>query len=81
MKQAVKKSLSKDIKRTLVILQNRENSNPEELKKMVEGIRKISIALGSEVKKVSSSERKNIKIARTSIVASKFIKKGEKVHE
>ena len=52
--------------------------NPEELKKMVEGIRKISIALGSGVKKVSSSERKNITIARTSIVASKFIKKGEK---
>ena len=45
---------------------------------MVEGIRKISIALGSGVKKVSSSERKNITIARTSIVASKFIKKGEK---
>ena len=52
--------------------------NPEELKKMVEGIRKISIALGRGVKKVSSSERKNITIARTSIVASKFIKKGEK---
>jgi N,N'-diacetyllegionaminate synthase len=52
--------------------------NPEELKKMVEGIRKISIALGSGVKKVSSSERKNITIVRTSIVASKFIKKGEK---
>ena len=52
--------------------------NPKELKKMIEGVRKITIALGSGVKKISSSERKNIKIARTSIVASKEIKKGEK---
>ena len=52
--------------------------NPKELKKMIDGVRKITIALGSGVKKVSSSERKNIKIARTSIVASKEIKKGEK---
>ena len=52
--------------------------NPKELKKMIEGVRKITIALGSGVKKISSSERKNIKIARTSIVAAKKIKKGEK---
>ena len=52
--------------------------NPKELKKMIDGVRKITIALGSGVKKISSSERKNIKIARTSIVASKEIKKGEK---
>jgi N,N'-diacetyllegionaminate synthase len=45
---------------------------------MIEGVRKITIALGDGVKKVSLSERKNIKIARTSIVASKKIKKGEK---
>ena len=30
---------------------------------MVEGVRKITIALGNGVKKISSSERKNIKIA------------------
>ena len=52
--------------------------NPKELKKMIEGVRKITIALGNGIKKISSSERKNIKIARTSIVASKEIKKGEK---
>jgi N,N'-diacetyllegionaminate synthase len=52
--------------------------NPKELKKMIDCVRKITIALGSGVKKISSSERKNIKIARTSIVASKEIKKGEK---
>ena len=51
---------------------------PWELKKMVEGIRKVTVALGNGVKKVSSSEGKNIQIARTSIVAAKKIKKGEK---
>ena len=51
---------------------------PIELKKMVEGIRKVTVALGNGVKKVSSSEGKNIKIARPSIVAAKEIKKGEK---
>ena len=45
---------------------------------MVEGIRKITVALGNGVKKISRSEKKNIKIARTSIVASKQIAKGEK---
>ena len=51
---------------------------PWELKKMVEGIRKVTVVLGNGVKKVSPSEGKNIKIARTSIVAAKKIKKGEK---
>ena len=57
---------------------HRASINPKELKKMIEGIRKITVALGNGIKKISSSERKNIKIARTSIVASKEIKKGEK---
>ena len=50
----------------------------EKFKKMVEGIRKIEIALGSHIKKPSFSEIKNITIARNSIVAAKDIKKGEK---
>ena len=45
---------------------------------MIEGVRKITIALGHGIKKISPSERKNIKIARNSIVAAKAIKKGEK---
>ena len=52
--------------------------NPEELKRMVEGVRKITISIGDGVKKISQSEKKNIKIARNSIVAAKKIKKGEK---
>ena len=51
---------------------------PKELKKMVRGIRKISVALGNGVKKISNSEKKNITVARTSLVAARQIIKGEK---
>lgn len=50
---------------------------PEELSAMVKSIRNIEKALGDSVKKVTESERKNINIARKSIVASIPIKKGE----
>lgn len=50
---------------------------PDEFKKMVEGIRQVEKILGSKIKKVSRSEKKNIEIARKSIVASKKIIKGE----
>ena len=50
---------------------------PDELKAMVSAIRNIEKALGSPEKKVSDSERKNIAIARKSIVAATNIKKGE----
>ena len=50
----------------------------KELKKMIEGIRKIVIALGDGIKRVSPSEKKNIKVARNSIVAAKNIQRGEK---
>ena len=50
---------------------------PDELKAMVAAIRNIEKALGSGKKTVSESERKNIAIARKSIVAACPIKKGE----
>jgi len=56
---------------------HKASANPKDFKKMVEGVRKITVALGDGVKKVSLSEKKNLKIARTSIVAFKKIKKGE----
>tara|TARA_Y100000590_G_scaffold470461_1_gene665359 strand:+ start:3395 stop:4399 length:1005 start_codon:yes stop_codon:yes gene_type:complete len=49
-----------------------------EFKKMSEIIKKITLSLGSGIKKPSPSEKKNISIARNSIVAAKFISKGEK---
>lgn len=50
---------------------------PHELKEMVTGIRTVELALGSEIKTPSASEKKNIAIARRSIVAAKAIRKGE----
>ena len=50
---------------------------PDELGRMVKNIRNIEIALGDGVKRVSESERKNIAIARKSIVARRNIQEGE----
>lgn len=50
---------------------------PNELKIMVKSIRNIIKAMGNGIKKPSRSEKKNILIARKSIVATKSIKKGE----
>lgn len=50
---------------------------PDELKVMVSAIRNIEKALGTGHKTISESERKNIEIARKSIVAAYPIRKGE----
>lgn len=54
---------------------------PDELKAMVSAIRNIEQALGSGHKTISESERKNIEIARKSIVAACPIKVGELLTE
>ena len=50
---------------------------PHELDAMVESIRNIELALGSSIKKPSSSEKPNMDIGRKSIIAKCNIKKGE----
>ena len=50
---------------------------PNELKSMVEAVRNVETALGSGEKKPSESEKKNIYVARKSIVASRKIHEGE----
>lgn len=50
---------------------------PSELQRMVKSIRNIENALGNAEKEPTISEKKNISIARKSIVAKKMIKKGE----
>lgn len=51
---------------------------PDELKAMVSAIRNIEKAVGGDgTKHVSESEKKNIAIARKSIVAACYIKEGE----
>ena len=54
---------------------------PYELKAMVDGIRKIELALGSAVKQPSVEEFKNREVARKSIVAKTTIKAGELLTE
>ena len=55
--------------------------SPDELAQMVSSIRNIELALGNSHKQPSKSELENIDVARKSIVASCYIKKGEKLTE
>jgi N,N'-diacetyllegionaminate synthase len=50
---------------------------PDELKAMISGIRKIELALGNMEKYPSKEELSNVSLMRKSIVASKDIKVGE----
>jgi N,N'-diacetyllegionaminate synthase len=50
---------------------------PDELKAMVVAIRNVEKALGNRKKQVTDSERKNMDIARKSIIAAKDIKKDD----
>ena len=49
----------------------------KEFRSLVSSIRKIEASFGSNIKKITSSEKKNIKFVRKIIVAKKDIKKGE----
>lgn len=51
---------------------------PKELKQLCQEIREAESMLGNEVKKVTDSEKKNIFVARKSIVAKRKISKGER---
>lgn len=50
---------------------------PKELEELVASVRNIEKALGSGIKEVSSSEKKNMAVARKSIVAKCRINKGD----
>lgn len=50
---------------------------PDELKEMIKAIRLVEASLGDGIKQPTKSEKKNIEIARKSIVARKSIKSGE----
>lgn len=56
---------------------HRASLEPDELAAMVKAIRNIESALGNGSKEVSASERKNMVVARKSIVAMHAISKGE----
>ena len=68
--------------RTLPGPDHKASLEPDELKAMVSAIRNIEKAVGGDgTKHVSDSERKNIAIARKSIIAACDIKKGELLTE
>lgn len=52
-----------------------------ELKNLIDQVRKVEVILGSDKKTPSPSEIKNLKIARNSIVANSEIKKGERLNK
>ena len=52
---------------------------PDELKAMIQAVRHIELAMGEGHKIVTESERKNIAVARKSIVAARPIAKGEEL--
>ena len=54
---------------------------PSELRAMVKAVRNVELALGDGHKVISESEKKNINIARKSIVAACPIHKGEMLLE
>ena len=54
---------------------------PDELAAMVRAIRNVELAMGNGIKAPAESEKKNMEIARKSIIAAKAIKKGELLTE
>jgi N,N'-diacetyllegionaminate synthase len=60
---------------------HRASLEPNELAAMVRAIRNVNMALGTGIKEPSPSEKRNIPIARKSIVAARAIRKGEKFTE
>ena len=56
---------------------HKASATPEELKELCQNVRRIEVIAGEGGKKVTESERRNINIARKSIVARRAIKRGE----
>lgn len=63
--------------RTMEGPDHKASLEPQQLKEMIIAIRRVSRAMGDGIKKPSKSEKKNIAVARKSIVASRQIKAGE----
>ena len=52
-----------------------------EFKKYINNIRKCEMMLGSNKKSITKSEKKNISVARKSLVVNSDLRKGEKLTE
>jgi len=60
---------------------HRASLEPDELKKMIQGIRRIERAIGTPNKTCSPCEKKNRPVMRKSLIANKKIQKGERLTE
>jgi N,N'-diacetyllegionaminate synthase len=67
--------------RTLEGPDHQASLEPGDLAAMVRAIRNVSMALGTGIKAPTPSEKRNIPIARKSIVAARAIRKGEEFTE
>jgi N,N'-diacetyllegionaminate synthase len=65
------------LNRSMIGPDHKASLEPDELKQMVIAIRNVEMAMGSGVKRPSLSEKKNIIVARKSIVAARDIHTGE----
>lgn len=63
--------------RTMAGPDHKASLEPSELNAMVQAIRNVDMAIGSECKCVTDSERKNMAVARKSIVAATSIAAGD----
>lgn len=71
----IEKHLTLD--RNLAGPDHRASLEPDEFREMVTAIRHIEAALGDGVKTPAAAERKNMPVARKSLVAARDIRKGE----
>jgi sialic acid synthase SpsE len=74
---AIEKHLTLD--RNLPGPDHKASIEPDELKRLVHGIRLVEAALGDGIKTPAPAEIPNMAVARKSIVASKPIAKGERI--
>ena len=58
---------------------HRASLEPHELRSMVSAIRNIELAMGDGIKQIMPSEAMNVATGRKVIVATRFIKKGERL--
>jgi N,N'-diacetyllegionaminate synthase len=65
------------LNRNMIGPDHKASLEPDELKQMIIAIRNVETAMGGGIKRPSLSEKKNIIVARKSIVAAKDIHAGE----
>ena len=67
--------------RNMIGPDHKASLEPNQLQLMIDAIRNVELALGNSNKIPAESERKNMSVARKSILAKKAIKKGELLTE